>query len=141
MNYENIAEELFNQLRDNCKTSLNEFLNDFNRGEIGVLGYLVFDKNMVTSGELSEKLDVTTARMASILNSLENKGYIKRNIDIYDKRKTLVAITDMGVTLAYKIKKEMTNKIITLVKEIGYDDIKEYIRISLEIRKVLNKQQ
>lgn len=141
MNYEKIAEELFNQLRDNCKTSFNEFLNDFNRGEIGVLGYLVFDKNMVTSGELSEKLDVTTARMASILNSLESKGYIKRNIDICDKRKTLVAITDMGVTLAYKIKKEMTNKIITLVKEIGYDDIKEYIRISLEIRKVLTKQQ
>lgn len=140
MKEEKIAEELFQQLRNNSKTSLAEMLNDFNRGEIGVLGYLVFDKDNVPSGELSEKLDVTTARIASILNSLEEKGYIKRNIDTCDKRKILVTITDKGRTLVYKIKQELTEKIINVVKEIGYDDIKEYIRISLEIRKILTKQ-
>ena len=63
MNSEIMAEELFQQLRNNSKVSLAEMLNDFNRGEIGVLGYLVFDKDNVTSGELSEKLKVSTAYM------------------------------------------------------------------------------
>ena len=45
------------------------------RGEVGVLNYLAFDKNEATAGKLSEKLNVTTARVASILNSLENKKY------------------------------------------------------------------
>ena len=45
------------------------------RGEVGVLNYLACDKNEATAGKLSEKLNVTTARVASILNSLENKKY------------------------------------------------------------------
>lgn len=140
MDNEKLAEELFHQLRNNSKTSLTEMLNDFNRGEIGVLGYLVFDRNNVTAGELSEKLNVTTARIANVLNSLESKGYIKRNNTNEDKRKTLVTITDKGREVVYQVKKDLTTKILTVVKEIGDKDIKEYLRISLAIRKVLTKQ-
>ena len=139
MNSEIMAEELFQQLRNNSKVSLAEMLNDFNRGEIGVLGYLVFDKDNVTSGELSEKLKVSTARVASILNSLEAKGYIIRNVDKLDKRKIYVKITMEGKLVANNIKNELMNKIINVVKEIGEEDIKEYVRISLKIRNILTK--
>ena len=73
MERDNLAEILFQELRCNTSTSLGEILNEFNRGEIGVLGYLAFEKDEATAGELSEKLNVTTARIASILNSLEAK--------------------------------------------------------------------
>lgn len=139
MNYEIIAEEIFSKLRNNYKDSLNKLLSEFTSGEIGVLGYLVFEKDKVTSGELSEKLNVSTARVASILNSLENKGYIKRTNDNLDKRKTLVTITNKGEKLAYSVKRELTSKIINVIKEVGEEDIKEYIRISLKIENVLNK--
>lgn len=139
MNSENVAGELFQQLRNNSKVSLAEMLNDFNRGEIGVLGYLVFDKDNVTSGELSEKLNVSTARVASILNSLEAKGYIIRNVDKLDKRKIYVKITMEGKLIANNIKNELMNKIINVVKEIGEEEIKEYVRISLKIRNILTK--
>ncbi len=56
-------------------------LDEFNCGEIGVLSMLAFDQNPVTAGELSEKLNVTTARIARILNSLESKQYIRRKND------------------------------------------------------------
>lgn len=140
MNYEEIAEILFQQLKTNTSTSLTEVLNEFNRGEIGVLSYLAFDKDEASAGELSEKLDVTTARIASILNSLENKEYIIRKEDGLDKRKTLVVITEKGKTLAINTKNEIINKIINVIKEIGYDEIKEYVRIAIKIRKILNKQ-
>lgn len=140
MNYEETAELLFQQLKMKSSTSLADVLNDFNRGEVGVLSYLAFDKDEASAGELSEKLNVTTARIASILNSLENKDYIKRKEDTFDKRKTLVVITDKGKTLAIDIKKEIINKIIKVIKEVGYDEIKEYARVALKIKKILDEQ-
>ena len=114
MERDNLAEILFQELRCNTSTSLGEILNEFNRGEIRVLGYLAFEKDEATAGELSEKLNVTTARVAKILNSLEAKGYIKRTEDNQDKRKTLVVITQNGETLAKKAKKEVIDKLYTL---------------------------
>lgn len=141
MNYENMAELLFEELKPNASSSsLAEILNEFNRGEVGVLSYLAFDKDIVSAGELSDKLSVTTARVASILKSLESKGFIKKQDDVLDKRKTLVVITKKGKDLAMKTKQEIINKIIKVIKEVGIDEIKEYVKIALKIRNVLNKQ-
>lgn len=139
MERDNLAEILFQELRCNTFTSLGEILNEFNRGEIGVLGYLAFEKDEATAGELSEKLNVTTARIASILNSLEAKDYIKRTEDNKDKRKTLVVVTKKGKALAKKAKKEVIDKITKVINEIGEEEAKEYIRITLKIREILNK--
>lgn len=139
MEKDNLTEILFQELRSNACTTLSEILNEFNRGEIGVLGYLAFEKDEVTAGELSKKLNVTTARIASILNSLEAKDYIKRTEDNKDKRKTLVIVTKNGQALAKKAKKEIIDKITKVVDEIGEEDVKEYLRIALKIREILNK--
>lgn len=141
MNYEQIAEDIFVELKNNTQTSLEEILGDFNKGEIGVLSYLAFDEDGVTSGMLSEKLGVTTPRMASILNSLEAKGYINRNTDVSDKRKSLVTITKKGMILAKDVKDNLIDKIISVIKCIDYNDIKEYIRINKEIKNILNKKK
>lgn len=140
MNTNEMAESLFEQFKPTTSTSLTEALNDFSRGEVGVLGYLAFDKDEATAGELSEKLQVTTARIASILNSLESKEYIIRREDKSDKRKTVVVITKKGINLATKTKKEIIDKIIKVINEVGYEEVNEYIRIATKIRTVLDKQ-
>lgn len=140
MNTKEIAEILFEQLKPTTSTSLTEALNEFSRGEVGVLSYLAFDKKEATAGELSEKLNVTTARIASILNSLENKNYIKRTSDKTDKRKTLVTITKNGKQLAITTKQEIINKITKVIEEVGYNEVKEYVRLATKIRQALEKQ-
>lgn len=140
MKKKEFAEFLFNQLKPTTARSLTDVLNNFSRGEVGVLSYLVFDKGESSAGELSEKLNVSTARIASILNSLEHKEYITRKIDMLDKRKTLVAITEKGRNLAISTKNEITNMLLKIIDEVGYDDIKEYVRILQKIRNVIDKQ-
>lgn len=135
-----VAELLFRQLRENPASSLSDVLTEFNRGEIGVLSYLAFDKDRALAGELSEKLNVTTARIASILNSLESKEYINRKEDDLDKRKTLVVITEKGKRLADEAKTEVMKKIVKVIREIGCEEIKDYLRIVLKIKKVLNEE-
>lgn len=139
MEKDNLAEILFQKLQSKTCTTLSEISNEVSRGEIGVLGYLAFEKDEVTAGELSENLNVTTARIASILNSLEAKNYIKRKEDSKDKRKTLVVITENGRVLAKKAKKEVIEKIKKVINEVGEEDMKEYLRIVLKIREILNK--
>lgn len=138
-NYEELAEVIFEELKNNTQVSLDEMLSEFSKGEIGVLGYLAFDENNVPSGTLSKKLSVTTPRIARILNSLENKGYIKRDNDNNDKRKSLVTITPKGSKFAQDVKNKLLNKIISVIKEVDYNDMKEYIRINKKIKNILNK--
>lgn len=137
MDYYEIAQQIFEQLKNNTSISLNEVLNDFNKGEIGVLSYLAFEKDEVYSGELSEKLNVSTARIASVLNSLETKNYIKREESLTDKRKTLVKITSEGKDLAYKTKEQIINKIAIIIQKLGYNKMLEYVKIATEIKQIL----
>lgn len=134
-----ILEQVFDELRTRSKSSLIESLNDINKGEIGVLSYLMFDCDGVSAGCLSNNLNVSTARIASILRSLESKGYINRLNDDGDKRKTIVMITSKGKEIINNIKKEIINKLDFVLNDIGLDDIKKYIVISNKIRNSLNK--
>lgn len=140
MDVENMAEMLFQQIKEGTSTPISEMLDEFNCGEIGVLSTLAFDQSPVTAGELSEKLNVTTARIARILNSLESKQYIRRKNDRTDRRKIFVTITKKGKELADSTKKEIMDKIIQVIQEVGYDEIQTYISIVLKIRSVLNNQ-
>lgn len=140
MDYYKTAQQIFEQLKSNASISLNEALNDFNKGEIGVLSYLAFDKDEVTAGELSEKLNVSTARIASVLNSLETKNFIKREESLTDKRKTLVKITPEGESLAYKTKEQIINKIVIIIQKLGYNKMLEYVKIASEIKQILKNQ-
>ena len=133
-----MATYIFEELKKNTTESISDTLKDFTKGEIGVLSYLSFDKDGVTAGELSEYLNVSTARTASILNSLENKEYINRNEDNIDKRKIVVNITGKGKELALKTKKDLIEKITFIIDSLEEDEIKEYLRILIKIKKILN---
>ena len=96
MNDKELATKLLKDLWDNRSNRFNNFLDEFNKGEFGLLNYIYFETKEVSAGMLSEKLKVSTARIASILNSLEAKKLIKRKIGTDDKRKVVVEITTEG---------------------------------------------
>ena len=51
-----------------------------------------------------------------------------------------MTITTKGKELADSTKKEIMDKIIQVIQEVGYDEIQTYISIVLKIRSVLNNQ-
>ena len=66
------------------------------RGENGVLLYLYHVERPMYPGELTEKLGLTTGRIANILRVLESSGLIVRTPDARDKRRVRVALTSSG---------------------------------------------
>ncbi len=138
MNDKELATKLLKDLWDNRPNRFNNFLDEFNKGEFGLLNYIYFETKEVSAGMLSEKLKVSTARIASILNSLEAKKLIKRKIGTDDKRKVVVEITTEGKEIIKKYQEEVVNKVSYIISKIGQEKAKQYFDIMLEINSIIN---
>ncbi|MBR1723491.1 MAG: MarR family transcriptional regulator [Ruminococcus sp.] len=91
------TEEFFDALRIAYYGDEAGMLSEYLRGECRLLLYLnISEEQSVQPGKLAEKLGISTARVASILKSLENKGMIERHCGTADKRKVFVTITKKG---------------------------------------------
>lgn len=138
MNDKELATKLLKDLWDNRPNRFNNFLDESNKGEFGLLNYIYFETKVVSAGMLSEKLKVSTARIASILNSLEAKKLIKRKIGTDDKRKVVVEITTEGKEIIKKYQEEVVNKVSYIISRIGQEKVKQYFDIMLEINSIIN---
>ena len=138
MNDKELAIKLLKDLWDNRPNRFNNFLDEFNKGEFGLLNYIYFETKEVSAGMLSEKLKVSTARIASVLNSLEAKKLIKRKIGTDDKRKVVVEITTEGKEIIKKYQEEVVNKVSYIISKIGQEKAKQYFDIMLEINSIID---
>ena len=66
------------------------------QGEMRLLGCLNAGADGSTAGELSTLLDLSTARIAAMLNNRERKGAITRARDTADRRRVVVRLTEQG---------------------------------------------
>lgn len=80
-------------------------------------------------GELAKDINVSTARIAAILKSIEKKGLIKREIDANDRRKILVTITPAGQSFADARKEDIFIFWKKFMDFIGEEDVLHSIRI------------
>ena len=94
------------------------------QGEMAMLGFLTYEKSETNPKELSERFNLSTARVANTLNSLERKEYITRVHDSFDHRKVMVYITE----------KEALNEFSKLLSYLGEND-------SLCLLKIIDKIQ
>ncbi|MEH7013006.1 MarR family winged helix-turn-helix transcriptional regulator [Neobacillus niacini] len=129
MDYKALANELVNNMTKSPKMQFQKKVDDLSQGEKRILGYLTFWKDAVASGELSEKLFLSTPRVASALNSLSKKGFIERNRDEYDKRIVIVTITEAGKSFVMDEHAEAISMLEKTLQKLGEKDAKEFVRI------------
>lgn len=109
------------------------------QGEDGVLTYLLKYNNKALSGELADKLRITSGRMANILKVLEKKNYIQREILPDDKRKVLVLLTEKGQEYIEKKYRTVMEQHELFLEQLGEDDAKEYIRLLKKVFHIVNQ--
>lgn len=107
------------------------------QGEMAMLASIVFGAGETTPGELSENLELTTARVANTLNSLEDKGLVERIHDKVDRRRVFVRITEKGRKAVEKAQKEAAEELNLFLEALGEEDAKEYIRLMRKMRKLM----
>ncbi len=130
MDYKALASELMRQQFILFHDSPQKQVGDFSKGETRILNYLADSENHTAlPSELSAHMDISSARIAATLNSLEHKQMIFRRMDAADRRRILVCITDCGLEFVLQKREEIRHNIEQLLRDLGEEDAKEYVRI------------
>lgn len=98
MYYESLAFQLLNVRAKMLQVPAHQEISKLMRGELFVLNYLKEHDGVVHPKELSEKLAVSTARIARLLKHMEEQGLIVRFARANDSRQVVVQMTEQGTT-------------------------------------------
>jgi DNA-binding MarR family transcriptional regulator len=129
IDYDALAVEFLGKMQLLMKDMLSKHIDEAVQGEGFVLQYVAHN-GCVFPGEIGNAMCVSTARIAMVLNSLEKKGLITRQIDVRDRRKILVSITSEGKLLAEKNYRNVVDVLVRRFALLGEHDAKEYVRIT-----------
>lgn len=140
MEYKILAEEFMEMMTMLRKKEPNKFISESMQGEVVTLHYIMQHNGDVLPSEISNDMDVSSARVAATLNSLENKGYITRQIDKNDRRRILVSLTPNGKEIASKNKEKIIRIVSKMLSDLGEHDAKEFVRITGKLANLISKK-
>lgn len=100
-----------------------------NQGETVVIKFLDLLGKPTSPKHLAESLNLSSARIAVLLGSLEKKGQIVRDMDPEDRRRINVSLTKCGKKAANAEKKQMHDKIIHIFNQMGEEDTKKFVEL------------
>ena len=98
-------------------------------GEMAILGMLSATDEPQAPGDLAERLQLSSSRVANALKTLERKGFVTREINPADRRGIIVSITPEGDAFGKARFDEAVAGIRDLVADLGEQDATELARI------------
>ncbi len=110
--------------------------NGTGRGELEVLAALnrAAPDRTLTAGALMEDLLLTSGAVTKRVASLESKGWVRREVDLSDRRQVLISLTELGAERAQQMLKIRTETEVRLTSGLS---AAERCRINEELRKLL----
>ncbi|MCQ2742520.1 MAG: winged helix DNA-binding protein [Bacilli bacterium] len=94
-----------------------------------VLHFLYKSEGPVTSGDIAKNAPFSTARLAALLNKMEERGLVTRKDSKEDARKTYVALTEEGKMLHDKNHEMIVNCLAKVIDKMGVEDFEELQRL------------
>lgn len=92
--------EMQKEMKTLCKTDnwqrLMRLFDEGYKGMFVIMRILSESEGNVSAGVLAREMNVSTARIARALNTLEAKGFIKRESETSDARKVIIKLTAQG---------------------------------------------
>lgn len=129
MDYIELAKQFLHNSYQFQSRSHQKKIDETMQGETFALLYILKQGSVVLPSEISNEMNISSARVAAILNSLEKKGLITRSIDKNDRRKILVNLTQEGIVLAKQHEEMAINMTARMLGLLGEHDAKELVRI------------
>ena len=111
-----------------------------NRGERGVMRVLEF-AGPVAPSELADRTHLSSARVANVLRSLEEKGYVTRAHSDADRRRVTVSLTEAGHDQILREKREFEAQAASFLSQLGEEDTREALRILRKTNAIIDKNR
>lgn len=136
MDYMELAHEFMESMKAFRKARMHKNINDSLHGEAFILQCIYQQGGEILPGEISNEMEVSSARVAAALNSLEKKKLITRNIDVNDRRRILVALTPAGIEFAEQYRQTILRDTAGMLEKLGEHDAQEYVRINKRLAEI-----
>lgn len=115
-------------------------ITDLENGESYVLNYLSKSEECLNPKEISKAMGVSSARMAVILNHLEEKGFAKREVDPNNGRQTVIRLLPKGAEQKEENKQKFLEGAVKFLEALGPDDAQAYVRIRKKIAQIYEEK-
>ena len=133
MDYHALAEKLIDLQYGLHQVPANRQLSILDKGIFFALNYLMAQHKAVNPKELSKEMAVSSARIAALLNHLEEEGLVRRTADPEDKRQIRISLTEEGAQLIHDKRAEVVDILAHTLSQLGPEDANTYIRIQTKI--------
>ena len=91
--------------------------------------------------DLANYMKVTTAASTGIVQRLVLLGYVQREFDQKDRRIIKIKLSTKGIELLKKLIQQRRQMITKVFGQISEDDRGEYLRILMQVKEVLGKEE
>ncbi len=115
----------------------------FKRSEIKLI-FMLKDlerhlERKVSVSDISSHLRVTSPSVTHLLNSLEEKGMVKRTQDELDRRSVNVELTEEGLAFVAKAEKRMSDSFHGLIEHIGIEKSEQLCSLLGDVSRYFNQ--
>lgn len=133
MDYKKMAQEYLTIRTQQLKVPVTQQVTKLVKGELFVLNFLATHKKSVYPKDISREMVVSTARIAAILNQMEDKKWITRTADPEDNRQILVTLTEEGYKVIEQQRERIIESVMEMFEKLGPEDSAEFLRIQKRI--------
>jgi DNA-binding MarR family transcriptional regulator len=107
--------------------------------EMGLLNIVTRRKRDLTPLALADIMAVSKPMIASLIQSLEKKGYIYKEPSPEDKRSFFVRPTDKAVALCAEYEEKQTERLKELESKLGEDEFNELVRLMDKAQRIIRE--
>lgn len=134
MEKKDYIKEVFINLKCENFRKILTTLEDGYKGLFVILKVIRDYQGKIIAGDISSKLDISTARVAVALNTLERKKYIVKHKAKEDGRKTIVELTDIGRSVLEQRESEIINLMNDFFDNLEINELKQLLNIINKIK-------
>ncbi|MFB5087528.1 MarR family transcriptional regulator [Psychrobacillus sp. PGGUH221] len=101
----------------------------------------VRDEKSITANELSERLSLSPSSVSQLLNRLEAGKYLKREINVNNRREVIVILGDEGKSLFKEYEKIDESIIEKYYSEFTIDEVKTFKNLVLKLYNTIESKK
>lgn len=133
MNKQKIAEDIYQRFDCLAAVKAMRFKDDEFKGIFVILRLLRKQNRAMIAGEIATLLQVSTARIAVALKTLESKKYIIKSKMKEDARKTIVDITNDGLLALKEREKNIVHMIESHLNKLTEEETLQFQHIIVKL--------
>ncbi|RNB92061.1 MarR family transcriptional regulator [Brevibacillus fluminis] len=105
-----------------------------------ILLELVHKHTQLTVSEIAEKMKVSASAVSQIISKLEKAGYVRREINLQNRREILVRLDELGIQ--YFIKEEMVDRNVVerFYSQLDVEEVVTMKNIVLKLKGIVERE-